>query len=119
MRTPRLLEDLALGRVDGRYHRLLNQLARTSVLVLDDFLLTPANVDACRDLLDVIEDRAQRRSTLIVSQLPVDTWHAAMADPTLADAVCDRLLQAAHRITMKGPSMRRRQPGPTTEGAAP
>jgi DNA replication protein DnaC len=119
VRTPRLLEDLALGRVDGRYHRQLAHLARTSLLVLDDFLLTPATVDACRDLLDVIEDRAQRRSTLIVSQLPIDTWHAAMADPTLADAVCDRILQAAHRIGMKGPSMRRRQPGPTSGEAAP
>lgn len=118
VRTPRLLEDLTLGRADGRYHRLLAQLARTSLLVLDDFLLTPASIDACRDLLDVIEDRAQRRSTLIVSQLPTDTWHAAMADPTLADAVCDRLLQAAHRVAMKGPSMRRRQPGPTTEATS-
>ena len=119
VRTPRLLEDLALGRVDGRYHRQLAHLARTSLLVLDDFLLTPATVDACRDLLDVIEDRAQRRSTLIVSQLPIDTWHAAMADPTLADAVCDRVLQAAHRIGMKGPSMRRRQPEPPNGEAAP
>ena len=118
-RTPRLLEDLALGRVDGRYHRQLGQLARTQLLVLDDFLLTPAPVDACRDLLDVIEDRAQRHSTLVVSQLPVDTWHAAMADPTLADAVCDRVLQAAHRITMKGPSMRRRQPEPPNGDTEP
>ena len=118
-RTPRLLEDLAIGRADGRYHRQLAHLARTSLLVLDDFLLTPAPVDACRDLLDVIEDRAQRRSTLIVTQLPIDTWHAAMADPTLADALVDRLLQAAHRITMKGPSMRRRRPGPDRQEAAP
>jgi DNA replication protein DnaC len=118
-RTPRLLEDLALGRADGRYHRQLAHLARTSLLVLDDFLLTPAPINACRDLLDVIEDRAQRHSTLIVTQLPIDTWHAAMGDPTLADAVCDRLLQAAHRITMKGPSMRRRQPEPTSTEATP
>ena len=118
-RTPRLLEDLAIGRADGRYHRLLAHLARTSLLVLDDFLLTPAPVDACRDLLDVIEDRAQRRSTLIVTQLPIDTWHAAMADPTLADAIVDRALQAAHRITMKGPSMRRRRPEPANKEAAP
>lgn len=118
-RTQRLLEDLTLGRVDGRYHRQLAHLARTSLLVLDDFLLTPATVDACRDLLDVIEDRAQRRSTLVVSQLPIDTWHAAMADSTLADAVCDRVLQSAHRIGMKGPSMRRRQPEPTGGEAAP
>jgi DNA replication protein DnaC len=78
--------------------------------VLDDFLLTPANVEACRDLLEVIEDRAGRRSTLVASQLPVDNWHPAMADPTLAEALLDRLLAASHRIAMKGPSMRQRQP---------
>ena len=115
-RTPRLLDELALGRADGRYARLLNQLGRVSVLVLDDFLLTPASVEACRDLLEVIEDRAQRRSTLVASQLPVEKWHVAMADPTLAEAVLDRVLQASHRIAMKGPSQRKRQPEPA-EGA--
>jgi DNA replication protein DnaC len=114
VRTPRLLDDLALGRADGRYVRVLNQLGRVSLLLLDDFLLTPAPVEACRDLLEVIEDRAQRRSTLVVSQLPVEKWHAAMADPTLAEAVLDRVLQASHRITVKGPSMRKRQPEPPT-----
>ena len=109
-RTPRLLEELAIGRADGRYSRQLAHLAKMSLLVLDDFLLTPAPVEACRDLLEVIEDRAQRRSTLVVSQLPVDSWHAAMADPTLAEALLDRVLQASHRIAMKGPSMPRRQP---------
>jgi DNA replication protein DnaC len=78
-------------------------------------LLTPAPVEACRDLLEVIEDRAQRPSTLVARQLPIDKWHAAMADPTLAEALLDRLLQASHRIAMKGPSMRRRQPEPFTD----
>jgi DNA replication protein DnaC len=114
VRTPRLLDDLALGRADGRYARLLNSLGRVALLVLDDFLLTPAPVEACRDLLEVIEDRAQRRSTLVASQLPVERWHAAMADPTLGEAVLDRVLQSAHRITVKGPSMRKRQPEPPT-----
>lgn len=114
-RTPRLLDELAMGRADGRYARLLSQLARVSVLVLDDFLLTPAPVEACRDLLEVIEDRAQRRSTLVASQLPVERWHAAMADPTLGEALLDRVLQASHRIAMKGPSMRRRQPSSREE----
>jgi DNA replication protein DnaC len=109
-RAGRLVDDLAIGRADGRYARLLTTLARVSVLVLDDFLLTPATVEACRDLLEVIEDRAGRRSTLVASQLPVDNWHAAMADPTLAEALLDRLLAASHRIAMKGPSMRQRQP---------
>jgi len=118
-RTPRLLEELAIGRADGRYGRQLAHLAKMSLLVLDDFLLTPAPVEACRDLLEVIEDRAQRRSTLVVSQLPVDNWHAAMADPTLAEALLDRVLQASHRIAMKGPSMRRRQPDPGDDNGGP
>jgi DNA replication protein DnaC len=109
-RTPRLLDDLAIGRADGRYARLLGQLAKVSLLVLDDFLLTPAPTEACRELLEVVEDRAQRRSTLVVSQLPIDNWHPAMADPTVAEALLDRLLQSSHRIALKGPSMRKRQP---------
>jgi DNA replication protein DnaC len=87
------------------------------LLVVDDFLLTPAPVEACRDLLEVIEDRAQRRSTLVVSQLPVDKWHPAMADPTLAEALLDRVLNAAYRIALKGPSMRKREPGPLPANA--
>lgn len=114
VRTPRLLDDLALGRADGRYARLLSQLARVGVLVLDDFLLTPAPVEACRDLLEVVEDRTGVRSTVVASQVPVDKWHPSMADPTLADAVVDRLFQASHRIVMKGASMRKRQPAAST-----
>ncbi len=110
LRTPRLLQDLALTRGDGRYHRLLTSLSRMDLLVLDDFLLTPASVEQCRDLLEVIEDRSQLRSTLVAGQLPMEAWHGAMADPTLADAILDRLVHNAHRIEVKGPSMRRRQP---------
>jgi len=110
MRTPRLLDDLAVSRGDGRYQRLLAQLQRVTVLVLDDFLLTPATVEQCRDLLEVVEDRAQLRSTLVASQLPVDAWHGAMADPTLAEAVLDRVLHQAHRVPLKGASLRRREP---------
>jgi DNA replication protein DnaC len=110
VRAPRPAEDLALGRADGRYGRLLAHLARTELVVLDDFLLTPASVEVCRDLLENIEDRAQRRSTMVVSQLPVDTWHPAMADPTLGEAILDGLLQALHRIALTGPSMRQRDP---------
>jgi DNA replication protein DnaC len=112
LRTPRLTDDLALGRADGRYARVLSQLARVAVLVLDDFLLTPASVEACRDLLEVIEDRSGLRSTVVASQLPVDKWHPSMADPTLADAVLDRLCQASHRIALKGASMRKRDTAP-------
>jgi len=119
VRTPRMLEELARGRADGRYVRLLAQMARVSLLVLDDFLLSPAPAEACRDLLEVVEDRAARRSTAVASQLPVDNWHAAMADPTLAEAILDRLCAASHRIVMKGPSQRKRQPGPLDQDEAP
>lgn len=112
LRVPRLLEDLAVSRADGRYARRLGQLQRVPLLVLDDFLLTPASVEQCRDLLEVIEDRAELRSTLIASQLPVDDWHHAMTDPTLAEAILDRVLNRAHRLSLHGPSMRRRRPEP-------
>jgi len=114
VRAPRLLDDLAVTRGDGRYQLLLRQLARVSLLVIDDFLLTPATVEQARDLLEVIEDRSQLRSTLVASQLPVESWHAALADPTLADAILDRLVNNAHRIALKGPSMRRRPPEATS-----
>ena len=114
VRAPRLLDDLAVTRGDGRYQLLLRQLARVSLLVIDDFLLTPATVEQARDLLEVIEDRSQLRSTLVASQLPVESWHAALADPTLADAILDRLVHNAHRIALKGPSMRRRPPEATS-----
>jgi DNA replication protein DnaC len=112
VRTPRLLADLALSRGDGRYVRRLAQLARIALLVLDDFLLTSPNIVEAKDLLEVIDDRSQLRSTLVVSQLPVENWHPALAagDPTLADAILDRLIHNAHRLALKGSSMRRRQP---------
>jgi DNA replication protein DnaC len=112
VRTPRLLAELALSRGDGRYVRRLGQLAKIGLLLLDDFLLTPPNIVEAKDLLEVIDDRSQVRSTLIVSQLPVEAWHPALADgdPTLADAIVDRLVHNAHRLPLKGSSMRRRQP---------
>jgi DNA replication protein DnaC len=112
VRTPRLLAELALSRGDGRYVRRLGQLARIGLVVLDDFLLTPPNIVEAKDLLEVIDDRSQVHSTLVVSQLPVENWHAALAasDPTLADAILDRLVHNAHRLELKGASMRRRQP---------
>jgi len=114
VRTPRLLAELALSRGDGRYVRRLGQLARIGLLVLDDFLLTSPSVIEAKDLLEVIDDRSQVRSTLVVSQLPVEAWHPALAggDPTLADAILDRLVQHAHRLPLTGASMRRRQPPP-------
>lgn len=117
LRTPRLVDDLAIGRADGRYARLLSQIAKVSLLVLDDFLLSPANTEASRDLLEVIEDRTELRSTIAVSQLPIDKWHPAMADPTVADALLDRLCHRAHRIALKGASMRRRQTPTADDGS--
>lgn len=112
VRTPRLLAELALSRGDGRYVRRLGQLAKVGLLVLDDFLLTPPSIVEAKDLLEVVDDRSQLRSTLVVSQLPVEDWHAALAlgDPTLADAILDRLVHHAHRLPLKGASLRRRQP---------
>src|SRR5215471_3697790 len=117
VRTPRLLAELALSRGDGRYVRRLGQLARFGLLVLDDFLLTPPSMVEAKDLLEVIDDRSQVRSTLVVSQLPVEAWHPALAggDPTLADAILDRLVQHAHRLPLTGASMRRRQPPPEAD----
>jgi DNA replication protein DnaC len=112
VRTPRLLAELAFSRGDGRYVRRLAQLAKLGILVLDDFLLTPPSVLEAKDLLEVIDDRSQLHSTLVVSQLPVDNWHASLAagDPTLADAILDRLVHNAHTLTVSGGSMRRRRP---------
>ena len=112
LRTPRLLAELALSRGDGRYVRRLAGLAKLGLLVLDDFLLTPPSVVEAKDLLELIDDRSQVRSTLVVSQLPVEAWHPALAagDPTLADAILDRLVHNAHRLALSGGSLRRRQP---------
>lgn len=106
-RTPRLLTDLAIARGDGSYHRLLAKLAKIDLLVLDDWGLAPFTDVQGRDLLEVIDDRNQARSTVIASQLPVEHWHAALTDPTLADAILDRLVHSAHMIVMKGESMRK------------
>lgn len=110
LRTPRVLHDLAISRGDGSYSRLLARLAKVDLLALDDWLLMPLTDAERRDLLEVIEDRSERGSTLVAGQLPTDAWHQAIGEPTLADAICDRLLHRAHRLEMKGPSMRDPRP---------
>ena len=105
-RAPRLHHDLVVARADGSYGRLLARIAKTELLVLDDFALTPLKDQERRDLLEILEDRHERASTLVTSQLPVKSWHEAIAEPTLADAICDRLIHAAHRIELKGASLR-------------
>ena len=106
-RMPRLLHELAVDRGDGSYARLLTRLAKLDLLAIDDWMLAPLRDAERRDLTEVIEDRAERASTLIASQLPVTDWHAVIGDPNQADAICDRLLHDAHRIELKGRSMRR------------
>jgi DNA replication protein DnaC len=106
VRTPRLLHELAVSRGDGSYPRLLAQLAKLDLLAIDDWLLAPLTDAERRDLLEVIEDRSERRSTLIASQLPPTAWHAAIGEPSVADAICDRLVHRAHKLTLKGPTMR-------------
>ena len=108
----RLLHELAVGRGDGSYTRLLTRLAKLDLLAIDDWMLAPLRDTERRDLTEVIEDRAERASTLIASQLPVTDWHAVIGDPNQADAICDRLLHDAHRIDMKGRSMRRTHDAP-------
>lgn len=106
LRAPRLLHDLAVSRGDGTYARLLARLAKLDLLAIDDWLLAPLTDAERRDLLEVIEDRSERASTLIASQLPPTAWHGAIGEPTVADAICDRLIHRAHRLTLKGPTMR-------------
>ena len=106
-RAPRMLDDLAVARGDGRLGRLLATWARVSVLVIDDLLIRRLTSEQAADLLEVIEDRAGLRATIVTSQLPVAMWHQAIADPTIADAALDRILDNAERIELSGESMRR------------
>ncbi len=106
-RLPRLLEELALSHHDGRYRKLMKSLLKADLLILDDFGLAPLTTEQQRDLLEIIDDRYDRRSTLVTSQLPVKHWHDILADPTLADAILDRLVHNAYKIELKGESMRK------------
>ena len=108
-RTPRLFHELAVARHDGRYLKLMSSLGKCEVLILDDFLLSSISRDEQRELLEIIEDRYGRRSTIVTSQLPIKAWHDAMQDPTMADAILDRLVHNGHKIELKGDSMRKRQ----------
>jgi DNA replication protein DnaC len=126
LRFPRMVDELAVARVDGRLARLLTSWARVEVLLLDDFAMQPLTNQQAADLLEVIEDRAQRRSTIVTSQLPVKQWHEALGDATIADAILDRLVHNAHRIELRGESLRRPQasataalPGADAAGTTP
>jgi DNA replication protein DnaC len=107
-RVPRLFEALAIAKGDGRHARLLKSIAKIDVLILDDWGLGILAPTERRDLLEILEDRHGRGSTIVTSQLPVDHWHEAIGDPTLADAILDRLVHNAHRLLLSGESLRRR-----------
>jgi len=107
LRMPRLFEDLAMARLDGRFPRLVDKLARVQLLILDDWGTHTLNDQQRLDLLEIFEERYSRRSTVITSQLPIDRWHEVIGDPTYADAILDRLVHNAHRIELAGESSRR------------
>lgn len=107
LRLPRLFEELRLAKADGRYGKLMLGYAKTDLLILDDWGLTPMTDPQRRDLLEILEDRYGKRSTIVTSQLPVTAWHEAIGDPTLADAILDRLVHNAHKIELKGDSLRK------------
>jgi DNA replication protein DnaC len=106
-RASRLFDEMRLAKADGTYTRLLARVAKIDLLILDDFAIAPLSDGERRDLLEILEDRHGTRSTIITSQLPPKEWHDYLADPTLADAICDRLVHQAHRIVLKGPSRRK------------
>ena len=106
-RLPRLIEELARYGALQRRSAFFRQLAKADLLVLDDFGLAPLAAETVRDLLEILDDRYDRRSTLITSQLPIDQWHAYLGDRTVADAILDRLVHNSYRLVLKGESMRR------------
>ena len=106
-RVPRLFDELRLARADGSYPRLLARIAKIDLIVLDDFAIAPLTDESRRDLLEILEDRYALRATVFTSQLEPDLWHDYLADPTVADAICDRVLHGAHRLALKGPSRRK------------
>ncbi len=115
-RAPRLLHDLDIARADGTYRTKLASLAHIDLVVLDDWLIAPLQEAHRRDLLEILDDRYDNRSTMIASQMPVELWHQAIGDPTLADAILDRLVHNAYRLDIKGDSLRKAKGIPTSDG---
>jgi DNA replication protein DnaC len=115
LRAAALLRDLALARADGSLRYFLARLSRIDVLVVDDWAMTPLNETERREVWEICEDRYQARSTILTSQLPVSRWHEQIGDPTIADGILDRLVHNAHRIEMRGESMRKRPNPPRDE----
>jgi DNA replication protein DnaC len=107
IRLPRLFQDLAIARGDGSYPKIMKKLSKAKVLIIDDLGLAPMTAPERRDLLEVIEDRHTTASTIVATQIPVELWHENIRDPTIADAILDRLVHNAHKINLKGESMRK------------
>lgn len=108
MRLPRLMEEIGISRADGSYGKLMLDLARTDLIILDDWGLAAMTKPQRHDLLEILEDRNGLKSTIVTSQLPVESWHEYIGDPTLADAILDRLVHSAYKINLKGESMRKK-----------
>ncbi len=109
LRLPRLLQSLHIAKGDGSYTRMLNQFARIDVLLIDDWGIAVLDDNAQRDLLEILDDRFNRRSTIVTSQLPLAHWHAYLGEATLADAILDRLVHNAYKLELKGESMRKKK----------
>lgn len=114
-RAPRLYQEIAIARADGSYPKFMNKLAKVKILVIDDFCITPMADSERRDLLEVIEDRQGISSTIVATQVPLENWFELIGDPTVADAILDRLIHNAHKINLKGESMRKIR-SPLTKG---
>ena len=108
-RVPRLFSTLAMARADGRYARTLRQIAKVDLLILDDWGPETLTADQRRDLLEIIDDRHEMRSVIITSQVPIEQWYEIIGDPTIADAILDRLIHNAYRIELTGESLRKKQ----------
>ena len=113
-RVPRLFSALALARADGRYARTLRQIAKVDLLILDDWGPETLNADQRRDLLEIIDDRHEMRSIIVTSQVPIDRWYEIIGNPTIADAILDRLVHNAYRIELTGESLRKMKNPPLT-----
>lgn len=119
VRLTRLFQELDIGRADGRYAKLMRQFAKTDVLIMDEWGLAVLTDQHRRDLLEILDDRYNLRATIITSQLPIAHWHEAVGDPTLADAILDRVVHNAYKINLSGKTMRKEREKLTTEGPKP
>ena len=118
IRAPKLFHDVAIAKADGSYAKFMNKLAKTKLLLIDDLGLAPMSDHERRDLLEVLEDRHGLSSTIVTSQLPIKSWYEIVGDPTIADAILDRLIHNAHKIKIKGDSMRKKHGNLTKKSSA-